>query len=330
VANVHQKKFGTPMHSLVIGIDNKEESKPPLKWVSFNPSPVPYQDDPYKLYAKLFAGAMPVPGASTNDEALARLRAERKTILDFLGKDLERYARNLGREDRQKTDQHLTAVRDIEKQLSAPELGKGLPPASPGGPPAIVQGLNPYDKKAYDKLAKIQLDTVAAALAANTTTVVTMCWNSSHNNVWVFYWLGDEFAQPGRGEFNKLRNHHEIAHHAGSGDDLRRKNLIDDWFMSQMTYLALELKKRREGNGTMLDNSLLFWANCMEDGGAHSTGRMPFVLAGGAGGAIKPGRWVKQGKRVPHNGLLASIARAMDAPVETFGPAKYGGALGNV
>lgn len=322
VANVHARKYNTAFPSLVIGIDNKEETKPRLKWVSFNPSPVPYQDDPYKLYAKLFGGAQ--PGAPTTNEALVKLRAERRSILDFVGRDLQRFGANLAIEDRQKCDAHLATIRDIERQLD------GLSVTAPSGPPTIEQGLNPYDKRSYDKLAKVQLDTVVAALAAHSTTVVTLCWNSSHNNVWVFYWLGEEFSQPGRGEFNRLRNHHEIAHHGGSGDDHRRKNIIDNWFMSQMTYLALELKKRPEAGGTLLDSSLLFWANCMEDGGSHATNRMPFVLAGRAGGALKTGRYVRQGRRVPHNGLLVSIANMMEAPTANLGPAKYGGALSNL
>jgi hypothetical protein len=334
IANVWQKKEPSPFASLVIGIDNKEETKPNHKYISFtgpavggSPAAPPVQDDPYKLFAKLFAGQAPGQPAAAQPDLLARIRAERRSMLDYLGKDLSRFCGALGGDDRQKCDAHITAIRSIEQQLAQkPPAGA----ASTGGPPAIEQGLSPYDKRVYDKLAKIQLDTVVAALAAGSTRVVTMLWNSSHNNVWVYYWLGADYSAPGRGEFNKLRNHHEISHHLGDPADYQRAIGIEKWFMGQMAYLIAELKKRPEGGGTMLDSSVLLWANCMQDGGAHSTSRMPFVLAGRAGGALKTGRWLRQSGTVPHNQMLVSLANHLDAPVDSFGPAKYGGALPNL
>ena len=71
-----------------------------------------------------------------------------------------------------------------------------------------------------------------------------MLWSNGHNNSWVFYWLGDEFRQPGNGNFNPLRNQHEMAHRGmGGGDDTRRKNALDKWFVSQFAYFTGECKK---------------------------------------------------------------------------------------
>ena len=278
------------------------------------------QDDVHALYKKLFGSAT---GSAIPDASLARLRAERKSILDLVSHDLDRFGVRAGTGLGSKIDAHLTSIRNIEKQLDV------VGPATAVAPPKDDPSVDSFSKQQYDKISKVQIDMVVSAFASNLTRVATMLWSNGHNNSWVFYWLGDEFRQPGNGDFNPLRNQHEMAHRGmGGGDDTRRKNALDKWFVSQFAYFTGECKKITEYGKTMLDNSVLLFANNMGEGGSHTNQRLPWIIAGSGGGYFRTGRYLKQsGGNKPLNQVLVSIAHAMDVPVSNFGPAKYGSEL---
>jgi hypothetical protein len=327
VANEFQKTSPTPIHSLVTGVDNKEERDSTTKYISFSgpasgdqPSAPAVQDDVHSLYKKLFGGGA---GGNMSDSTLARLRTERKSILDLVGNDLSRFAVRVGTVGKSKIDAHLTSIRNIEKQLDT------IGPATMLTPPKDDPSIDSYSKQQYDKISKVQVDMVVAAFAANSTRVATLLWSNGHNNSWVFYWLGQEFSQPGDGSFNPLRSQHEMAHRGmAGGDDTRRKNTLDKWFVSQFAYFAGECKKISEYGKTMLDNSVLLFANNMGEGGSHTNKRLPWIIAGSGGGYFRTGRYVRQsGGNKPLNQVLVSIAHAMDLPVKNFGPSQYGGEL---
>ena len=234
------------------------------------------QDDVHALYKKLFGSAT---GSAIPDASLARLRAERKSILDLVSHDLDRFGARAGTGARSKIDAHLTSIRNIEKQLDV------VGPATAVAPPKDDPSVDSFSKQQYDKISKVQIDMVVSAFASNLTRVATMLWSNGHNNSWVFYWLGDEFRQPGNGDFNPLRNQHEMAHRGmAGGDDTRRKNALDKWFVSQFAYFTGECKKITEYGKTMLDNSVLLFANNMGEGGSHTNQRLPWIIAGSGGG----------------------------------------------
>lgn len=340
IANELQKKQALPVHSLVLGVDNREESKRPHKYISFtgpaigdSPSAPPVQDDVHKTYAQLFGtGAPRGAGSGLDPEALARLRLERKSILDHVGRDLEAFGKRLGRDSKRRIESHLGAVRGIESQLDAMASGSAGSDVSTGAgarPTAPEAGFNTYAKENYDKILKLQIDMVVASFAAGQTRVATILASNGHNNSWVFRWLGGEFAQRGDGSFNPLRSHHEMAHRGGgggAGDDARRKNTVDKWFISQLAYTMARFKAVSEGAGSMLDNSVILWMSNMGNGASHGNTRLPMLVAGKGGGYFKPGRIVKAGGK-PHNGVLVAIGNAMGVPMGFFGDEKYGGEI---
>ncbi len=317
------KKQTTPVGSLVIGVDNREENDISTKYVSYSGSAVGNQpnapavmDDVHAIYSKLFSSS------GVDAATLARLRAERKSVLDFVGTDLARFQKRLGTEGRQKVELHLQSIRNIEARLDGIATGS-LPP-----PPAA--GLDSYSKDQYDAIAKAQIDMVVGALATGQTNLATMLWSNGHNNSWVFKWLGGDFNQAGDGSFNPLRSHHEMAHRggdgAGGGDDARRKDTVDKYFIGQFAYFIAQCKAVKEGSGTLLDNTVLLLANNMGNGASHANTRLPWILAGKCGGYFRTGRYVKV-PGTPLNRVLVSIANAMGDPLTSFGPAQYGGAL---
>jgi hypothetical protein len=108
---------------------------------------------------------------------------------------------------------------------------------------------------------------------------------------------------------------------------------INIWFSEQFAYLLTKLASIKEGTGTMLDNTLVFWCNELSRGNSHSHPDMPYLLAGRAGGALRTGRFLSYPRtsNVPHNNLLVSIMNAMGPPDQTIGnPAYCTGPLANL
>jgi hypothetical protein len=267
------------------------------------------EDDPHAVFAALFAGGR------GRDPELARLRAERRSLLDYVGAELTRFSRRLGAEDRTKVDAHLHAVRDIERQLEAPAHRPGrcaLPP---------VPRLDHKDGERYPEVANVQMDLAVAALACDLTRVITLQLNNGNGVGVVFSWLGIE----GKGQEFPVRDHHDVAHRPGEGN--KDKIAVDRWYMQRCADMIAKLAAVREGAGRLLDRTALLWTNHMGNGGGHTSTDLPWVLAGGCGGAFKTGRCLRLPARTPVNGVFVSLANAMGVPTETFGDPRYGGAL---
>lgn len=314
----------TPFKSLVIGVDSREENDSTQKYLSFSgpaignqPNAPAVQDDVHKLYVQLFSSGGADPAF------LQRLRAERRSVLDYVGGDLERFKKRLGTESRQKVELHMQSIRNVESRLDQI-------PVSNYKPKPDDATIDPYSKDHYDRIARAQIDLVVGAFASGQTNIATLMFSNGHNNSWVFKWLGGDFGQAGDGSFNPLRSHHEIAHRGGDGrmgnDDARRKDAVDKYFHSLFAYFIDGCKQVKELGAPMLDNCALLLMNNMGNGGSHSSTRLPWTLAGKCGGFFRTGRYVKV-PGTPHNRVLVSIGNAMGDPMTTFGPASYGGAL---
>ena len=226
-----------------------------------------------------------------------------KSILDFLGKDLEAYGTKLGTEDRAKVQAHLQAIRDLEKQLEG-GAGPGLACTAPSEPAAT---------KDTPTLMKLMFEMAGIALTCDHTRVITIdLYDDGGGDGNNFPWLGIS------------DDYHTVAH--AGGNMAEQKTKIDAWIFSQVALMLAKLEGSKEGDGTALDNTVVVTANDMEDGASHYVGKVPFVLIGSCGGFFKTGQFQKYSK-VGHNRLLVSLLNAMDVPVESFGAAGYGGAL---
>jgi hypothetical protein len=127
------------------------------------------------------------------------------------------------------------------------------------------------------------------------------------------------------------RGHHDLSHDGdGTTDTVEQITRINVWLTEQFNYLLEAMKRVPEGNGTMLDNTLVLWVNELSRGNAHSHPNMPYLLAGGAGGALRTGRFLKYDK-ASHNNLLVSCMNMMGVPATTFGnPSFCTGPLANL
>lgn len=266
--------------------------------------PVPPEDSPYKLWSRLFSD---LTGDPTEK---ARQRLQRRKVLAAVMDDAKSLTVRLGAEDKQKLEHHLEAMSSIATRLDAPgEIGGVCAVPDVGGEIDI------YANENYPLIGKLQMDLLAMSLACDLTRVGSLQWTSTQTGK-VFSWLGQS------------ETHHSLSH-SGLTDESRQSQLvaIGNWHAKQLAYLMDKLASFPEGDGTVLDNTLILWCTDIAQGQSHARRDMPYVLAGGAGGALKMGRYLKYSGD-HHNNLLVSILNAMGVPDTTFGnPAYCTGAL---
>jgi hypothetical protein len=263
-------------------------------------APLPPDNDPHSVFTRVFADL------GVDPAALAALRAERKSVLDAVMDSYQSLSGRLGTDDKQKIESHFDTIRDLEGRLTSPGGTVGDSCSKPTDPGT----LDYMNNDNFPTVGKLQMDLMAMALACDLTRVGTIQWENSVGNV-QFTWL------------NITRGHHDMSH---DGDDvtatIAQLTQINTWYMQQLAYFLGKLKSIPEGDGTMLDNTLVFVCNELSRGNVHSHNPMPYLLAGGTGGGLQMGRFLTFNGD-PHNNLLVSLMNAMGVAGTTFGDPSF-------
>ncbi|MGA9524610.1 MAG: DUF1552 domain-containing protein [Myxococcaceae bacterium] len=256
--------------------------------------------NPYNAYKNLFGNAV-----GTDPVEMARLRANQKSVLDLVKEELKSVRCELDAADRDGFDEHLNAIAELERDLDfagqAPTCTK----------PTQGALLKYNDPEKHFEMGKLHMDLAVAAFACDLTRVITIQFGRGGSTL-AHRWLGIEYGHHGIGHGS------EGAEHTTA--EQRQKWLVDieTWYCKQFTYLCKALDGIKQGNGTLLDSTVVLWAHEQQNGGNHSRRDMPYVLAGSCGGYFKTGQNL-QLNGVPHNRLLLSLAEAMGVPTKTFG-----------
>ncbi len=269
-------------------------------------------NDPQVVFTRLFGGAPPAPtGTSTGGPAadqaaqtLARLNAQKRSILDLRTAELVEIRALVGTQEFGKLDEHLTAIRELENGIPIAGVpggttGTGSVAPSPGtscGAPTVDPNTDlPTQVASMNELAY-------QALNCDLTRVVTVQWLSSGNDM-TFPFLGVN------------RSHHGMQH--DYGDDF---DVVQTWFMSQAAAFIQRLKNTPEGSGSMLDNSAVFVVT--EQSQSHCSTPTIGFIAGQAGGSIRTG-----GTLLGNQSSLADfhigLARAFGVNLSTFGEPQW-------
>lgn len=257
--------------------------------------PVPPDDDPWHVWGRLFTDLQ------TDPKVLAQLKAERKQVLDAVMGDYTSLKGQLGYDDRQKLEAHLTAISDIEKHLDSTGVLGGSCQI-----PTLDAPIDIYANDNYPVIGKLQLDLLAMAFACDLTRVASVQWTTVQTGK-VFSWIGIN------------QTHHDLSHSSLADKESEQKLVnIGNWHAQKLAYLMGKLKEIPEESGTALDNTVILWCTDISQGQSHARVDMPYILAGGAGGAWKTGRYIQRTGE-PHNNLLVSIANAVGLPLESFG-----------
>ena len=269
--------------------------------------PVQPEIDPWRAYDRLFGGFTPPAGAPPMIDPVSARRAR---VLDVVKGQLGRLQPKIGASDRAKIDAHLTAVRDLGKLLTTlPVVAMPAMCTKPTLPAPVPI----WEAPGSPQLLTAQLDLMASVLACDLTRVMSLEYRYGDNDDDVYTWLG-------------LTNGHHTTSHLGDSDADAQASLtkIYTWYAERIAYFLSKLASIPEGNGTVLDNTLVVWGSEIGKGNTHSFEKIPFVLAGGAAGNLRTGRYL-QYQNVEHNRLLVSICQLMGLPnVQTFGSTDAG------
>jgi hypothetical protein len=256
--------------------------------------PLGPEQNPYSFYDRLF---------TNKGDAL---RAERHSAIDSVRADLTALRTRLAAEDRPKLDAHLDAVRAVEKRLDVNNsqcLGMPMPMALGG------TRLDPNAADNTPWTVDRQFELMTLAMACDATRFASLQFTVGDNDNSTYKWLG--ISDQG---------HHSLTHAPDTDMNAHAElQKIYTWYADRFAYLLERLDSVPEGNGTMLDNSLVVWGSELGKGNSHSFSNTPFVLAGGAGGALKTGRFLDYPKGTTHNRLLVSICNMFGVPVDKFG-----------
>lgn len=283
------------------------------------------QTDPYKVFNSLFTGVPttpgmmpePTPGTPTVDA----LKARRKSVLDFVGGELDQFANGLGSEDRAKVQSHIEAIAALEARLGGMSGGGtggtggvGTPVGAGCAAPTLPSTKpNFNDVRNYPQHVSSMLAIAGAAVKCDFARCITLdLIDDGGGNSLTFPWLDVESI-----------DYHAIAHkgQAAYGD----KAPIDTWFMQQVAALVADLAGTPEGNGSVLDNTCILVTNDMNEGANHYVGDVPYLIIGSAGGFFKQGETVALPRNVPNNQLLTTVCHAMG--LEIAGIGAYSGDL---
>jgi hypothetical protein len=244
--------------------------------------------DPEKQFARLFAGGT-APSAMADSGAIARTRAEGKSIIDYVAGEIAELQPRLAVEDRAKIDAHLALTRDLERRLQMPAKSCGAVEMPAGG---IDLGKNDNLPAIITVMNKL----LVAALACDRTRVASMQYSRSfslHKHTWV----GAKDA------------HHTLSHNTGMKPIL---TTIQRWYMTQVSDLLTQMKAVSEAGGTLLDNTLVVYGSELCTPWDHNAAPPPNLFIGKAGGALKgTGRYLDFTGKNDHNQFLVTIAQAM-------------------
>ena len=266
-----------------------------LSWSSPT-TPLPAEAHPRIVFERLFGDG----GTAADRRAALKKRA---SLLDWVRDDITRLQNQLGPEDRARVGQYLDTVREVERRIQKAETATAddqLPDLDrPTGVPA-----------AYADHARLMLDLQVLAMQADVTRVMT-------------FQLARETSNRTYPEIGVPDPHHPLTHHGNDPDKIARMAKINAFHVSLFAYYLEKLKATPDGDGTLLDHSLVLYGSGMGNPNIHDHVNLPILLAGGAAGRVKGGRHIKYAEPTPlanlHLTLLERVGVRMDAFADSKG-----------
>jgi hypothetical protein len=264
--------------------------------------------DPRATYQLLF-------GDGQDLTAVNRLRFQRKSVLDYVGGSLQRFAGRVGSEDKRAIDAHLDRIRELEKGLE--QVGTAVCGAAA---PAAIDLTDPMQ---YASVLDAQLRLMVAALACGVTRVTTLqLAHATGTNIRFGAFVPGVPLLSKNAYKTPYRNWADLSNNPIM-DGVDHKALVDGWWMGRLAELITRLKAIPDpAGGTLFDQTIILWTNTVEEGANKNSNRKPWLLANGRGGPLRTGQHLATGG-LPTSGVLAAVCDAMKVP-HTFGPATPG------
>jgi len=268
-----------------------------LSW-SDETTPLAREMNPRLVFERLFASELP----KDQSEGVARRKIYKKSILDFVLEDAKSLSGRVGGHDREKIDQYLTAIREIEQRVENAERMVASANTNVAAGYEIPEGV----PESYEHHAKLMCDMMVLAFQGDVTRVCT-------------FMLANEGSNRSYRNVGVSDGHHNLSHHQGDHAKQLKIREINRFHMQQYAYVLDRMKSIKEGEGTLLDNCMLVYGGGLADGNAHEHFNLPLLMAGSGGGTVTPGRHLTYSRETPMCNLLVSMLERVGAPVTRFG-----------
>jgi hypothetical protein len=256
-------------------------------------TPLPVENNPRAVFEHLFGDS-----DSTDPQGgLARVRRNR-SILDSATQAVASLMRGIGPSDRTKLTEYLDAIRDVERriQLGEEQASRKLPVVErPVGIPAT-----------FEEHAKLMYDLQVLAYQCDLTRVTT-------------FMMGHETTDRTYNEIGVPDSHHPLTHHGGDAEKIAKVIKINIHHAKMLAYFLEKLRSTADGDGSLLDHSIVVYGSGLSDGNIHSHKNLPILLAGGGAGQMKGGRHLRYPTDTPMPNLYLTLLDMVGVPVESLG-----------
>ena len=305
IDQIYAQRFGqdTPLPSLQLGIENVDQAgacgfnyacvySGPISWSSPT-APMPMTIDPRMAFENLFGD-----GGSPADRA-ARQRAN-KSILDGITRDVGRLQRDLGRRDQARLSTYLESVREIERRIQKIEQRNASGeerelPAAPFGVP-----------DSWEDHVKLMFDLQVLAFSSEVTRVSSFKMSRDTSNR-VF---------PDSGIKTPF---HTMSHHGSVASRIDEYAKLNRYHMTMLPYFLDKMRSTPDGDGNLLDHSLVLWGSPMGDSNVHAHKRLPVLVLGKGGGTVRGNNHVQCADETPYANVLLSTLHALGVDQAAIG-----------
>ena len=254
-------------------------------------SPLPMEINPRVAFERMFGRA---------GDAASRLRRmqENRSILDSIADEARKLQQRVGAQDRIRLSDYLDDVREIERRIQRTESRNAASVTSIAAPVGIPE--------AFEEHAAQMFDLLAVAFQADLTRVFT-------------YMMAREASMRTFPVLGIAEAHHDVSHHGNAAAKMAQHAKITAHFVSLFATFVEKLKASPEGDGSVLDNSLIAFGTGMSDGQAHNAYPLPFTLVGGAGGRLKGNRFIVAPEWTSVANVWLSVSDMFGLPMDKFG-----------
>jgi hypothetical protein len=253
-------------------------------------TPLPMEINPRVVFERMFGGG------DTHEARLERMRTDR-SLLDFVVADLKTLDSGIGPRDRERLDAYLTHVREIERRITRAEQQADTLPDVPEAPVGVPEK--------FDDHVALLFDLMALAYQADLTRVFS-------------FMLGRELSQRTYPQIGVTEPHHTISHHGNRPAAIEMHATVNTYHLTLFAKFLERLANTPDGDGSLLDHSLLFYGSGMGNGNVHAADHLPSLLVGGAAGALKGDRHIVAPEMTPNGNLLAAVADLFGAPPDAM------------
>src|SRR5712692_2864902 len=254
---------------------------------------LPIENNPRRVFERLFGDSVTTDPA----ERLARSKKNR-SLLDSVTQAAGRLMKDIGENDRLKLSEYMDAIRDVERRIQTVEeqSSRNLPKLEqPSGIPDRI-----------DDYAKLMFDLEVLALQADLTRVIT-------------FMMGREQSDRTFREIGIQDTHHQVSHHGNDPVKKAKYAQISAFHSEMFAYLLGKLRTLRDGDGSLLDHSLIVYGGGISEGNGHSYIDLPILLAGGKAVGIRSGQYIRYSKGTQMTNLYLALLDKLGVPVEKVG-----------